>query len=222
MMVASVPGLVRRSVRRKKSVISRPILPLFRNRQGEAGWSVALADCLHEVQMPQREEFLEYFLANQLELRAFVSAIIRDRNACDDVFQEVSQTLWQDFDKFDRSRSFSAWARGIARYKVLHVWRKAKKNPVLLSEGAIDAVCRAYEETEPDGALMSEALRRCLEGLPENSKRLVEWRYEASLQLGEIADRLQTSLGAVNKALFRLRANLQSCVEKKMSTVETE
>lgn len=172
--------------------------------------------------MPQREEFLEYFLANQLELRAFVSAIIRDRNACDDTFQEVSQTLWQEFDKFDRTRSFSAWARGIARNKIFHLWRKAKKDPTLLSPEAVDAVCRAYEETEADSSRMGEALRHCMETLPENSKRLLALRYEASLRLGEIAKRLQTSLGAVNKALFRLRVGLQSCIEKRMSTLETE
>jgi RNA polymerase sigma-70 factor (ECF subfamily) len=172
--------------------------------------------------MPEKEQFLEYFLPRQLELRAFISAIVRDRDARDDVFQDVSQTLWQQFDRFDRSRSFSAWARGIARNKILHRWRRDKKNPVPLSPEAIEAVCEAYEETEPDSKLMSESLRHCMEGLPENSRRLLEWRYEASLRLGEIADRLQTSLGAVNKALFRLRVSLQSCIERKMNTLETE
>lgn len=172
--------------------------------------------------MPEKDEFLEYFLAHQTELRVFISAIVRDRDAREDIFQEVSQTLWRTFDEFDRTRSFIAWARGIARHKAIHRWRKDKKGPVLLSSEAIEAVCEAYEETEADDALMIEALRHCLENLPENSRRLLEWRYDATLRLKEIAKRLETSLGAVNKALFRLRENLQSCIERKKESLETE
>lgn len=172
--------------------------------------------------MPEKEAFLEYFIAHQDGLRAFVSALVRDRDARDDVFQEISQTLWKNFDRFDRSRSFGAWARGIARHKIAHQWRQSNRNPVPFSEAALDSVLQAYDETESEETHLREALKRCVESLPARSKRLLEWRYEASMHLKDMARRLASSPGAVNKALFRIRTSLQTCVTRTARILETE
>ena len=73
--------------------------------------------------MSQHDEFLPLFLAHQGDLRAFIGALIRDAQTREDIFQNVSLTLWESFDRYDRDRSFGAWARGIAARKVLHAGR---------------------------------------------------------------------------------------------------
>src|SRR5262249_49497912 len=140
--------------------------------------------------MDQQEEFLRLFLTHQADVRAFVGSLIRDRHASEDVFQEVALTLWQEFHRYDRVRSFRAWAGGIAAKKVLQRWDKTSRLPVPFAPEAIQAVLDAYDRTEASASPRAEALQQCLEELPEKSRRLLALRYEKALKLHEIARHL--------------------------------
>jgi RNA polymerase sigma-70 factor (ECF subfamily) len=168
-------------------------------------------------------EFLPLFLEHQVSLRAFIGSLLRDRHAREDVFQEVALVLWDEFDRYDRSRPFGAWARGIAAKKVMQRWDKDTRQPVPFAPEAIQALLDAYdraERTQPPEALEAEALERCLEQLPERSRRLLALRYERSLKLGEIAAQLRSTFDAVHKALSRIRARLQECVRQRLAAAE--
>ena len=170
--------------------------------------------------MDPQNEFLTLFLENQVGLRAFIGSLVRDRHTRDDLFQEAALTLWHEFPRYDRGRSFAAWARGIAANKVLQRWHKDQRLPVPFPPDAIGALLDAYDRSETTGSLKAEALEECLEQLPEKSRRLLALRYERSLKLGEIAEHLRTTLDAVHKALSRLRERLAECVERRMSAAQ--
>jgi RNA polymerase sigma-70 factor (ECF subfamily) len=172
--------------------------------------------------MDSQSAFLSLFLRHQVEVRAFIGALVRDRHAAEDVFQEVALTLWHEFGRYDRTRPFGAWARGIAAKKVLQRWHKDARRPVPFSPEAIQALLDAHERTETAASLRAEALEQCLEQLPEKSRRLLALRYEQSLKLAEIAGRLRASLDAVHKALCRLRARLQECVQRRLAAAQRE
>ena len=167
--------------------------------------------------MDDQARFLGCFLKCQDDIRAFLCSIVRDRHACDDLLQDVALTLWKKFGEYDSSRPFGAWARGIAANKVLQSFEKSKKLPVLLSPEAIDAILDAYNQTEPESGAMHSALETCLKALPERSQDLVSLRYEKTLKLGEIAQRMQSSLDAVHKALSRIRLTLRKCIEQRLA-----
>jgi RNA polymerase sigma-70 factor (ECF subfamily) len=171
--------------------------------------------------MDRRGDFLTLFLRHQTALRAFIGSLLRDRHARDDVFQEVALILWNEFERFDASRSFGAWARGIAANKVQQRWRQQARMPAPFPPEAVQALLEAYDRTETDETPHAEALRRCLEQLPEKSRQLLALRYEESLKLGEIARRVRASLDAVHKALSRLRERLQRCVERRLAAERT-
>ena len=78
---------------------------------------------------PDPEQFLPLFLAAQSDLRAFIGATVRDRALREDVFQEVAMVLWRTFDRFDASRSFGAWARGVAARKIMEDRRVRARLP---------------------------------------------------------------------------------------------
>jgi RNA polymerase sigma-70 factor (ECF subfamily) len=167
--------------------------------------------------MDRRDEFLTLFLRHQVDLRAFIGSLLRDRHARDDVFQEVALILWHEFERYDPTRPFGAWARGIAANKVMQRWRQDARTPAPMPPEAVRALLDAYERTEAGDAPHAEALRRCVAELPEESRRLLALRYEESLKLGEIAGRLHNTLDAVHKALSRLRERLQRCVERRLA-----
>lgn len=164
--------------------------------------------------MEQQEEFLKLIFACEHEIRAFIGSIVRDRHGCDDLFQEVALTLWKEFHRYDRTRSFGAWARGITVMKLMQRRDKTKRLPILLSADAIEAVSRAFDRSEELASRRADALEHCLDKLPEKSRRLLELRYEQSLKTQQIADELQATIQMVYQALSRLRIRLQECVNR--------
>ena len=169
--------------------------------------------------MDGHDEFMRMFLRHQSEIRAFIGSLIRDRHAREDVFQEVSMILWKQFEQYDSSRPFGAWARGIAANKVMQAYDKSARAPVAFSPEAIQAILDAHDRVEEDSPLQSEALSRCIEQLPEKSRQLLNLRYQQSLKLEAIAARVKSTLHAVHMALSRLRTRLAECIELRMKAM---
>jgi RNA polymerase sigma-70 factor (ECF subfamily) len=165
----------------------------------------------------EEEEFLSLFLEHEDELRAFIGAVVRDRDARDDVFQEVALVLWKEFPRYDRGRPFCAWCRGIAANKLMQRWDKAKRSPVLFSPRAIQAILDAHDRAEPEALPRADALQQCLERLPDRQRQLLAYRYQNSLTLAQIAEQLHSTPDAVHKALSRLRARLRQCAEQRLT-----
>jgi RNA polymerase sigma-70 factor (ECF subfamily) len=167
--------------------------------------------------MDKQEEYLKLLFGCELEIRAFIASLVRSSYDCDDIFQDVALTLWKEFPRYDRSRSFGAWARGIASMKLMQRWDKLKRRPVVLSPEAIQAVASAFDRSEAGASRQAEALEHCLDQLPEKSRHLLELRYERSLKVEQIAAELEATLDAIYQSLSRIRARLQDCVNRRLS-----
>lgn len=167
--------------------------------------------------MDQQEEFLKLLLGCQLEIRAFIGSIVRGPHDRDDLFQEIALTLWKEFSRYDRTRPFGAWARGVTAFKLLQRGDQTRRWPVVLSPEAIDAVSKAFDRHEGVLSPKADALERCLDLLPEKSRRLLALRYERSLKIETIALEMQTTLDAVYQSLSRLRTKLQDCVNRRLA-----
>ena len=169
--------------------------------------------------MDRQNEFLGYFLRHQDDIRAVIGSMVRDPSAVDDVFQDVALVLWKKFDEFDSTRSFGAWARGIAVRQALQWFDRHRRAPLPLAPETLDAVLNAFEEEPepPADAEREAALRRCMERLPEKSMRLLRMRYEAHMKLREMAEQLSATLDATHKALSRLRVALRRCIERELA-----
>lgn len=173
----------------------------------------------------RQERFLALFLPEQSSLRALIRAAVWDRIRCDDVFQEVALVLWRELDRYDSARPFGAWARGVAIKTVLKTSRDARRSTAALSLQAVRALENAFAEAAHGELHLSttsraEALRRCLQRLPERSQVLIRLRYGDALNVNEIASKVRSSPDAVHKALTRVRGSLAKCVERRLR-VET-
>ena len=166
--------------------------------------------------MDRQQEFLKHFLRHQDDLRAFIASVVRDRHAREDILQDVALVLWQKFEQYDPNRSFGAWARGIAANKIFQSFAKSRKTPLPLSPEAVQAIVSACEDIPADPSDQQEALRRCLDKLPDKSRNLVRMRYEESLKLKDIAERVAGTLDAVHKALSRIRDGLRGCMDREL------
>lgn len=170
--------------------------------------------------MDRQEEYLKLLFGCELDLRAFIGSIVRDAHDRDDLYQEVALALWKEFSRYDRSRPFGAWARGIAAMKLVQRWDRMKRQPILFSPEAIQAVSSAFDRIESPASREAVALERCIEQLPEKSRHLLALRYERALSIEQIAHELEATLDAVYQSLSRLRARLHDCINRRLSSPE--
>lgn len=166
--------------------------------------------------MPRQTEFLPLFLASQGDLRAFIGALVRDPAVREDIFQNVALTLWESFDRFDRTRSFGAWARGIAARKVIHEHRRNARFPLVFSPEAVQAVLDAYDRSEATASPRRIALEECLRPLPAGTRTVLALRYEDGLSGESIAVRTGSTADAVYQLLSRTRAALAECIRRRL------
>ena len=167
--------------------------------------------------MGDDDRFLKLLLRYQTDIKAFIGSLVLDPHVRDDVFQEVAITLLRKFDAYDAQYSFGAWARGVAAKKILQHRAQAARFPALLSLEAIQAVLDAFDRTEETASSRAEALKDCVQRLPEHSRSLLSLRYQQGLKPAEIARQSGRTLDAVYQILSRVRAKLEDCVRQRLA-----
>lgn len=165
------------------------------------------------------------FIHDRHRLGAFVSGLLRDAHAAEDVIQEVWVRLAAEIEKGTVIENQPAWCRGVARNLILKHWRTQQTAKVVADSEVMEAflaqVEQAFAESDPDEAdewqRRQQALDDCVAALPEKSRRMLSLRYEGRQSIEDVAVATGQSFAAVTKSLYRLRAALADCVERKLS-----
>lgn len=159
-------------------------------------------------------------------LRVYLRSAVADQAAVDDLFQETMLTAWRLIDRFDSSRPFGPWLRGIAAKLVLAWRRKHASDPRLCDAAALEQLdVRMSEVHRLPGDTLDEkldALRRCVAALPEHYQATLDGRFREQLSPPEIAATLQLNLETVKKRLQRARTLLLECMLGKLAALEAE
>jgi RNA polymerase sigma-70 factor (ECF subfamily) len=167
------------------------------------------------------QEVQRLFLRHGSLLRGFILGLLPDHNRAEDVYQELFLTITRIAGEFRTGTNFLAWARAIARLKVLETIRANKGNLALLDPETLDAVAQTADELDDHWSEQREALAHCLEQLAPKAREILELRYsEELLAPPQIASRISWSLNAVNVALSRARKFLQECTRRRLALKE--
>jgi RNA polymerase sigma-70 factor (ECF subfamily) len=161
-------------------------------------------------------EFLQLLTASQRALYAFIRAQVNSRADADDLVQQTTAILWEKFASFDATRSFVAWACGIAWREVLSHRRQCRRRRVELGDelGEVLAEKLASASSEVDQRL--DKLHECLGLLKPESRQLVELRYFKDESVDRIAARSGSSESSIFKTLTKVRQLLLDCVQRKL------
>jgi RNA polymerase sigma-70 factor (ECF subfamily) len=150
-------------------------------------------------------------------LLAYAQALTNRQDVAEDLVQDALLVAHRDLVKFDASRDFGAWARGIVRMKYLEWARtnRVKHLDACVLE-SIEAEHQAWERAVEEGREDAlEALRSCLRLLSAHLGRTVEEFYAEKRSCAEIAVRLGTTEVVVRKRLQRARESLADCVRRR-------
>ena len=161
-------------------------------------------------------EFERLIGEHRAQLHGFVLSLVSNNSDAEDLLQQVCVTLWEKRSQFQLGTNFLAWARKIARYQALNLWRKQKRRPQeseLLDEHLSQIVVERSQERELEFVRHRRALQSCMERLPDRQREVVSAHYFDGKAIPEIADEFGLKANAVSQLLFRARAGLISCVQ---------
>jgi RNA polymerase sigma-70 factor (ECF subfamily) len=161
--------------------------------------------------------FLE-ITQHRSRIMGVIVAMVRDFDAAEDVFQDTVVEILRSADRFDRSREFLPWAKGIARNVVKRYYRSASRGMSAVDVQNLEYMGGLMEE-DPEADVWEEerkALRHCLEKVDARNRRLLALRYERNIKGRRLAGCLNLSEKSVRTILHRVRGALRRCIERRV------
>jgi RNA polymerase sigma-70 factor, ECF subfamily len=157
-------------------------------------------------------------------LRAWLAAHVPPGVDVDEVAQRSFVAAFSRMNEFKPGTRFEAWLFTIARFQLRTETTRLRRIADYHSRYGSDLLRRELErrcdETPELWTIRLEHLQRCVESLAEPLRRFVTWRYEEEIPLEEMVARSGRSLAAVKKQLWKIRRQLQKCVEARMARAE--
>jgi len=137
-------------------------------------------------------------------------SFLRDREAAEDVTQEVFIKIWRALPGFDGRASLSTWIYTIARHTSLSALR-ARRPQASLSDPEVLAAVEATNPVPSDDAIADRAaILRLVDQLPTKQRQVVMLFYMESQSHEEVAAMLAMPVGTVKTLLHRARARLSA------------
>jgi len=169
---------------------------------------------------PKSEELAVFWAQTQPAIAGFIYSLVSNFQDADDILQNVAVITVEKFSEFDRSKSFIAWANGIAKYLILKYYSQRRKTQIALDEQAIQAIAEVYEKEfsriEHQKEQQRTALQKCLGLLKGKWKTILEMHYLRELSTSRIAQQLGMTQSNVFVSLHRARVSLRDCVNKQL------
>jgi RNA polymerase sigma-70 factor, ECF subfamily len=152
--------------------------------------------------------------------------LMTDREQAEDALQEAWIDVWRGLPRYDTARPFRPWLLAIVGNRCRMLRRRHTIPTQSLGEDLADGLLDprdSYAEVaarEPD-----VALQNALGCLAPEARELLELRYQAELELAEIAELYGVPLNTVKSRLYRtlaaLRAQLTSMAPTALDSSET-
>ena len=159
-----------------------------------------------------RNRFTDLIRGHHLGLVAYATALVKSEAAARDLVQDSCVAAWQSLGKFDVSRDFGTWMRGIVRNKWREHCRKYKRE-VALDEETLSRLEQPFEGSPEDADLFAR-LAECRSKLPEPMAEVVRVIYDEGRTSDEAAEILETKAPALRKRLERAREALRLCLSR--------
>lgn len=136
----------------------------------------------------------------------------------EDHADETINRVIRKIDEGEEIRDLISYAHGVARRLLLEIFKQQEREQIGIDELPPLA---AQPEQEDDREHAVLCLRRCLNRLPEESRRLIVQYYQGEKNAKienrkRLAESLSITLNALRYRAFDLRQRLEGCIERCM------
>jgi RNA polymerase sigma-70 factor (ECF subfamily) len=133
---------------------------------------------------------------------------LRNRDAAEDVTQEVFIKIWRAFSSYDGRASLSTWIYTITRNASLSALRTQRSHASLSDPDRMAEVDSIGETSGAEAHVDAASLLKMVDQLPEKQRQVVLLFYMQEQSHEEVASMLAMPTGTVKTLLHRARARL--------------
>ena len=159
-------------------------------------------------------------IRDRIRILSYIDSFISDLQLAEDCFQDVCAAAVARDEPFQDEVHLLRWALRVGRNKSVDLVRKQSRQPVILDEDVLESLEGQWvgaEAPETDHqAQRIQTLRRCLQSLTENSRRIVQLRYVEGMKSGRIAESMGRKVESIYRALTRAHVALRECMEQNL------
>jgi RNA polymerase sigma-70 factor (ECF subfamily) len=179
-----------------------------------------------EASMPRNErsgvddpadEFIQLLLQHKSQLLGYIFCMVRNLPDAEDVFQQMSLTMWDKFGEFVPGTNFMAWAKVVARNKALTFLRSQRRERARFSEDVIDLLSERKLWSPDSAQERIAALVQCRQRLSQVDQDLLSACYGTTSAFREVAERMGRSVDSVYSSLSRIRRALYDCIQRSLA-----
>jgi RNA polymerase sigma factor (sigma-70 family) len=161
-----------------------------------------------------RTRFSELIRQHHLTLLSYARAVAGEETTARELVQDAFVAAWQNIGRFEVTRDFAAWMRGILRNK----WRehcRLHAREVPFDEAAFSALEETLAPYPQGDAVLFVRLEACRDKLPAPMAEALRVCYDEGRTSEEAATLLDVNPAALRKRLERAREALRLCLAKK-------
>ena len=157
--------------------------------------------------------FEELYRSSRDDVYAYVSGMLRDRSAAEDVTAQAFERAYRRRASFDPSRgSHRGWLFGIARNAALDELRRRKRHTELADDPIDEVASQAHEEAV-ETAMRRSVLSAGLAKLSPRERELIALKFFAGLGNAEIAEVIGVSESNAGTRLHRAMEKLREACD---------
>jgi RNA polymerase sigma-70 factor, ECF subfamily len=168
------------------------------------------------------QSFVLALTACQSKLYGYIMVFVLDPAIADEVLQNTNVALCQHACEFPSIRDFTAWACKTAYLQVLTYRKFRRRDRHLLDNDLLESLADRMEARIAEFSPRHEALRGCLNQLPERQRTMILKRYSDAASVDRLARELGRSPSVVSQTLYRIRMTLANCIKSKLATESQE
>lgn len=160
--------------------------------------------------------FINLLTNHYCRLHSFVLCMVPNKADADDVMQETTLLMWEKFNEFEPGTDFFAWAKAIARYRILNLRKRKARSHCQLDENVLELLQSDRESYDDQVDKKLDALRSCIRKLSKDHRTILQFKYSAEIPARMIAKQTGMPLHTLYRKLSNLHAILLSCVRREM------
>lgn len=165
-----------------------------------------------------RSEILSVLMPQRTKQIALSWSILRQSDLAEDAYQDMLAKALENEAIFEGPGHLSDWSWKVLRHRCYELIRQRKYQVKLLDESILDLVDAELERRDTsDMPQRADALRKCLDGLSDQSRETIRMRYFEGLRGTQVAQKLGRKPETVYKALQRIYVTLADCIERKLA-----
>ncbi|MDA1005875.1 MAG: RNA polymerase sigma factor [Verrucomicrobia bacterium] len=163
-----------------------------------------------------RVEFSRLAREHHRLLLVYARSLVRDASDAQELVQEALVAAWKNLTRFDVTKDFGSWLRGIVRNKWKDHCRRMGRRPEFAEEelGRLEASISAWEAKGTETGAVFGALEHCRRRLPQAFSEAIDTYYYEGLSGEEAAEKLGINASTMRKRLERARTALRDCMDQ--------